>query len=503
MKFKYKAYDRKGKLVKGIVDAENRKQAVSDLKVGSLKVIKIDIVKDSPFKKIFSMIASTGNTVKEKFMGEKLSQKRLESFKEELEYMGHDEIDYKNAISGIELKKFDARKFKKQFELTDIQVEKIMSGRLNKLENVKQQDFSEKSKLSKISLFNRVSTSDLITFTEQLAIMISTDIELIVALETIQKDMNNKKFKRVIDEIIYDLTKGKSLSNALEAHGKIFNGLYIAMVQVGESTGSELHKSLDDLVNFLKMTLKIKREFTQAAIYPAFVVGALVGLVLFVNYFVIPKFRTLFTDNDFEMPWLTTVVFAFSENFVIIIIGTIILTVLLGILIFNVKAFRDLLLRVWDKLTLKVPVLKGAFISMYMYQMTLTLSITLKNGISITDSLNLLSNIIKNKYINKDISEIYYNLEKGKDISEAFGDKETVESIVKMAVTSGEKSGKLNETLDRVSTYYEKELDAKLSTLLQMMVPVSIIVIGVIVGPFLIGLYMPIMSLTEQIGNVR
>lgn len=499
MKFKYVALDKNRKKIKGNVEYATRTEAIQQLKGLGYRVLKLSIVKESKTKKILNEGTTKAKKLYSKQFGGKTRKKQYESFKEELLFLGY---DVTNEVKNIVPANFDIEKYREKYELTDIQVEKIISGRLNKEEALKGTDISTNEK-QRFSFKKKVSLKELINFTEQLAILLATDVTLVESLETIQKNMKNKKFKSIIDTVIYDLTKGKEFSTSLETHSDIFSPLYIAMIKVGEKTGSELPKALEDMVKFLKMSLQIKREVTKAMIYPGFVVVALIGLLFFVSKFVMPRLNAVFENNNFVMPKFTQVIFMISENVGTILIGGIAFIALLVFLYMKVTYIHDKVKGFFDKYSLKLPIVNTALLTGYMYQITLTMAITLKNGISITDALNLVSNVLSNKLLRGDIGEIYYGLEKGRDIADAFGEQERMDSLVKMAVASGEKSGRLSEGLERVSEYYEGELKNKVATLMEVMVPVSIIVLACVIAPFIIGIYYPIISLTQQVGSMR
>lgn len=501
MEFKYIAVDKKGKKVSNTIIADNRQEAISSLKSGGLRVTKLVIKKDNIIVRNMKKVSKSFGKLTFKLTGGKLKSRRLTSFKEELEMLGYEAMDISNMLRGINKDNFDVNKFKEKLNLTDIQIEKITSGKVN--ENIITSVNLDKDKKDNFKFNFGVPMKDIITFTEMLSVLLENDVVMIDALETVQKNLSNKKLRGIVDSIIYDLTKGREFSTALAMHSDVFPPLYISMVNVGETTGSELPRALDDVVKFLKMRQQVKREVMQASIYPSFVVGALIAILVFMNFYIIPRFRELFTSMDFELPILTRFIFSISENLIFIFFGIVAVIVFAIYLLYKVEYTRQRAKTIVDYLALKTPVIKGAVLTSLMYQMTMTLSITLRNGISIQESLDLLNNVIGNKYVKKEIGEIYYSLEKGKDISDAFGEKVYVTDIVKMAISSGEKSGRLNETLGRVSVYYEKELEAKIAVLLQTIVPVSIIFLAAFIAPFIIGIYLPLISLTDQMGTMR
>lgn len=501
-KFKYKAYDKRGKVVSGVIEASNRKEAITNLKASELRVKTIKLKKDNVIVKAEKKFKNSFNQKKDKVFDKRKLEKRLKSLEEELKFAGFDFIDIKQGLNEYRAKGvIDFTKVKEKYSLSDIQIEKIRSGRLNVDNNKK--TLETQKKFYKKNIFQRVTQNELITFTEQLSIMLSTDIELIVALETLQKEMKGKKLKIVIDKIIYDLTKGKEFSVALENNSEVFNNFYVSMVRVGEKTGSEMYRALEDVTKYLKMSKRIKGEIQKAMIYPIFLIGMMLVLILFLNYMLIPRFRTMFDGNGMELSSFTQFVFMLSENFGVIIAVALSLILGFSLCYMNIKPFKERVNRFLDYIVFKIPVVRGLARVNYMYQFTMTLAITLRNGISITDSLDLINNLIKNNLVRKDVVNIYYNLEKGRDLSDAFEDTKQFETLVKMGVSSGEKSGRLSETMDKVSKHYDEELEVKMGKLSQLIMPLSIIVMALVIGPFIVAVYSPLLSLTDQIGQMK
>ena len=498
MKFKYSGYDKSRKKITGVAEYEDRQDAVTQLKALDYRITKLEIVKENKIVELSNTVSSSvRGTVDSKFGGKKRI-KQFNSFKEELDFMG---FDTTTELRNIIPSDFDVNKYKDTYDLSDIQIEKILSGRLNSKALVTG-EIGKASKLAALNPFGRITLKDLIMFTEHLSILLATNVILIDALETIQEDMQNAKFKRVIDMILYDLNKGMEFSTALEAHPTIFTPLYISMVRVGETTGSELPNTLNDLVTFLQMNLRLQRQFILAMIYPISVLLVLVGLLTVVSKFVMPRLMTLFDGERFELPKFTSYVFMVAENIGYIFLVGFIILVVAAVLIIRVSAIRVAATKFMDVVSLRIPVLNKMVITRFMYQISLTLSITLRSGISITDALNLVHNIIGNSQLKGDINSIYYGLEKGRSIADVFREQPHLENLLKQAVAAGDKSGMLGETLGKIAKYYDGELTNRIDTLIQVLVPATIVVLALLVAPFIIGIYLPIASLTQQVSKM-
>lgn len=494
MKFKYKAIEKSGKKVKGILESGNRKEALNTLKGMGLSVLEIKEVKESEIRKkgVEGFQKITGSI--KKVLGRK--KKQIESLKEELEYMGYDKVEINSVIKRYTLEEIDFIKLKEEFHLTEIQLDKIRSGRLNKNRKIGNVDIN-------IKLKKEVSLDDLIAFTDHLSILLSTDIELVRSLETIQKNVKNKKLRIVIDKLIYDLTKGKDLSEAMREHPDVFSPFYISMVKVGESSGSDLPEVLSDLVKFLKMRSKIRKEFIKASIYPTFIFAFMIVILIILNYFIIPKFKKIFEEMGAELPFLSKVIFSLSEHLGFFTIMGVGILVAIIVIVTKVPYVRERFKEFIDTISLKMPVIRDAIEVALMYQLSLVVAISLRNGLSIVNALDLVNMVIGNRHVKRELGDIYYNIGKGKNLAESFKDSKYVTDTIKLAVASGETSGKLDVTLDKMAEYYGYELENRIASLTQFIVPMSILLLACVVGPFVIGMYLPMISITDQINNMN
>lgn len=493
-----------GKVKKGRVIAEYRELAMDKLIGEGYVVIELNEVVEND---IALRLNSARKWINKKLSGvfnKGIKKKQIDSLKEELDLIGYRNYEISDMLRGVSPSTFDIDEFRKIVpELDDIQVEKIRSGRTNRDRRTSLSTISEAKFTKKMKWTRGVSDDELVLFTEMLALSLENGVDLVKALYTIQKDMRSERLKTALDNVIYDLSNGSELSEALSAQDTIFHDFYIALVKIGESGGSSLPVALNDLTKFLKMRRFVKTEFVKASLYPAFLFVAVSAVLVFLSVFLIPKLSEIYESFGFQLPWLTTVIFSIADHFLVIFSMVILSLIALGISIFKVDVVRNKLSGWLDYWVLRIPVVKTMMNQLLMFQLNLTLAITLKNGIPMLDSLDLVNNVVSNKYLKKDIEKVYYDIVGGNGLADSFENREYIDSMTKMAIRSGDESGMIHEALEKMSDHYDKKLAVSIEKMVNLMTPVSLVIMGLIVGPVVIGVMLPIVSLSGQISSLN
>lgn len=503
MEFKYVVLNDAGKIKKGRLTADYRELAMDKLLDEGYVVIELSQVVESDIALRLNSVRKWLNKNVTRVFNRGIKKKQIDSLKEELDLLGYRGSDISDMLRGVSPATFDIDEFRRDVpDLDDIQVEKIRSGRLNRDRKSSLSSIGEAQFTKKIKWTRGVSDDELVLFTEMLALSLENGVDLVKALGTIQKDMKSDRLKTALDNIIYDLSNGSEFSEALSAQDTIFHEFYISLVKIGESGGSSLPGALNDLTKFLKMKRFVKTEFVKASLYPAFLFLAVSAVLVFLSVFLIPKLSDIYESFGFQLPWLTTVVFSIADHFLSIFTLMILSIVALVIAAFKVDVVRNRLSSWFDYWVLRIPVVKTMMNHLLMFQLNLTLAITLKNDIPMLDSLDLVNNVVSNKYLKKDIEKIYYDIVGGNGVADSFENREYIDSMTKMAIRSGDESGMIYEALDKMSDHYDKKLAVSIEKMVSLMTPVSLVVMGLIVGPIVIGVMLPIASLSGQISSM-
>ena len=346
----------------------------------------------------------------------------------------------------------------------------------------------------------KVKQKEIIMMTRRLHIMLSSGVPLLSSLESI-KNTSSEKLAQVLDSIISDVQRGITFSEALSKFPRLFDTTYIALISIGETSGT-LEKSLEDVLRVKDQEQKVKRKIKVASVYPAIISIVLVVFMIAANLWFIPQFKNQFEQQGLQLPAFTRIVFKISDYFAYIAIGLGILIAIFIVLKRNIPEVNYMYRRYYDKLKLKFPVIKKLNNASYMYSFAINISLMLKNGIRLSDTLTLTGKTIDNIYIRNEIEEIGRLMVQGLTFSEAISQQEDFDPTLTSIAMTGEKSGRMAFALQQVAEYYEQELTRQIDSLLEMVQPITILLIGLIIGPIIIAVYLPILDMSSGAGII-
>lgn len=346
----------------------------------------------------------------------------------------------------------------------------------------------------------KVEQKEIIMMTRRLHIMLSSGVPLLSSMESI-KNTSSEKLAQVLESIISDVQRGITFSEALSKFPRLFDTTYIALISIGETSGT-LEKSLEDILRVKEQEQKVKRKIKVASVYPAIISIVLIVFMIAANLWFIPQFENQFEQQGLQLPAFTRIVFKISDYFAYIAIGLGILIAIFIVLKRNIPEVNYMYRRYYDKLKLKFPVIKKLNNASYMYSFAINISLMLKNGIRLSDTLTLTGKTIDNIYIRNEIEEIGRLMVQGLTFSEAISQQEDFDSTLTSIAMTGEKSGRMSFALQQVAEYYEQELTRQIDSLLEMVQPVTILLIGLIIGPIIIAVYLPILNMSSGAGII-
>ncbi len=345
----------------------------------------------------------------------------------------------------------------------------------------------------------KVKVKDLGLFTRQFATMISAGLPLIQCLEVLSHQIEQPTLKQVIQKSIQRIEGGATLGEAFKEHPKIFNELFIAMVEAGE-TGGILDTILERLAVHLEKMEALMRKIKSAMTYPLVVFSVSMGATAFMLLFLIPRFAAMFTDFGGDLPLPTKIVMMASDGLkkygwlLLLIIGT-------GIFAFKkYRATRKGLLAT-DKLSLKMPVLGSLLRKGAISRFSRTLSTLLSSGVPLLDGLNVTSRAAGNLAISVAINGVRDSVTSGSTLAEPMRTCGVFPPMVTQMVSVGEETGRLDEMLSKLADFYDDEVDNAVEMLTSIIEPIMIVVMGLIVGGMLIAMYLPMFKLIAVVSG--
>lgn len=343
--------------------------------------------------------------------------------------------------------------------------------------------------------FSRVSLSDKVNFTRQLSTMIMSGLPVTEALEILELQ-TSPAMAKIINEILRDVEGGGNLASALEKHPDVFDQVYIALIRSGEAAGV-----LDKVLNRLADNLEKEKEFNGkvkgALIYPIIVVSAMILVSGIMIVFVIPKMTKIYEEFQAELPAPTKILMAisnFATNYwwlcLLMIAGLI-----LGI---RVLSKNPQFKKRYDEIILNLPIVGNLRKQIMLTEFTRTLGLLISAGILIVDAIDIVRHSLKSPVYERAITEAGKEVEKGLPLATALARAEVFPPILPQMIAVGEETGKLDEVLTKVSSYFEQEAESAVKGLTSALEPLIMIVLGVGVAFLMIAIIMPIYNLTNQ-----
>lgn len=338
---------------------------------------------------------------------------------------------------------------------------------------------------------------ELIIFTKQFSTMLNSGVPMIQALGILEKQQSTRSFRHALKKIQHLVENGSTLSDALATFPKIFDSLYVAMVAAGEASG-KLDSILIKLVTYIEKAAKIKNQVKSAMAYPIIVIFVAVIVIAGLLAFVVPTFAQQYEDTGRDLPDLTQMVIDLSTNFsqnwhIYCVLVT------AFFFIFRIWVNTDNGRAIFDASILNAPGLGILLKKIAVGRFCSTMASMLSSGVNLLEALSICAASSGNRTIEDFVLSIRKNLEEGATFSDSLSVGGLFPDMVISMVTVGESTGALDEMLMKVSEFYEEEVDLAVQTLLSMIEPVMIVIIGGLVGFIVIAMYLPVFELAGGI----
>ena len=357
----------------------------------------------------------------------------------------------------------------------------------------------KKSKGFNFQIGTGVDLKEVVTFTRLFATMIDAGLPIVQCLDILCNQTDNKIFAVVLRDVKANVEQGATFSDSLRRHPKIFDQLYVNLVQAGE-VGGILDTILNRLAVYNEKAIKLRRQVKGAMVYPSAVL-VIFSLVLSVLLgWVIPSFKTIFKDlgaSD-ELPYLTQIVIAVSEAFISWLPLIILVVVGLGVFLYQVNK-RPNGRRFFHRMLLKSPILGDVLRKVAVARFTRTLGTLLSSGVPILDALEIVAKTSGNMVIEDAIMYARGKISEGKNMAGPLLETNVFPPMVVQMVGVGEQTGALDAMLSKIAEFYEEEVDVAVGALTSLIEPIMMVGIGGTVGVVLIAMYLPIFSIAGKI----
>ncbi|RKZ35029.1 type II secretion system F family protein [bacterium] len=355
----------------------------------------------------------------------------------------------------------------------------------------------KKPKQMDIVIGSGVKSVEISRFTRQFAVMIEAGLPLVQCLDILATQTPNKIFGKKLADIRDSVSSGSTLANAMAKHKKIFDDLYVNMVEAGE-VGGALETILKRLADYREKSDTIRRKVKGALTYPAIVSGMLVLIAWVMLTFIVPIFAGMFESLGAELPKPTQIVINISNwlksNMILLIAIMISIFVAYKLLMKNQKTRFYL-----DLVKLRMPVFGPLVRKTAVARFSRTLSTLQQSGVNIIDALNITSKTAGNSVLEKAIKDAIISISQGETITAPLEESKVFPPMVIQMINVGEKTGNMDEMLARVADFYDEEVDAAVEALTSLIEPIMTVVMGIVVGGLLIAMYLPMFDIIGKI----
>ncbi len=347
-----------------------------------------------------------------------------------------------------------------------------------------------------LAFVNRVRAKDMMVFTRQFSTLLSAQVPLGEALRTLEKQTTNAILKETIFEVASDIDSGLSLSQSLEKYGNVFSPFYVNMVRSAEVTG-RMEQTMIFLADYIEKEVGITSRIQNALIYPAIMIVLFIVVAGVMAAIVLPRVEPIFEEAGVQVPLFTQIIIGggkFLANWWWAVIVAI--AVLIGFLIDYLRTDEGRV--VFDELLLRIPVVSGLLKRLYVTRFAESVSVLTRGGIPIAQSLEISGHTIGSIIYRDMLHQVAEDVRRGELMSQSLAKQEEYfPPLVSQMVAVGESTGKLDDLLDKIATFYTSEVDGMVANLVELIQPILMIVIGLLVGALFASILVPIYNLLQ------
>ncbi len=350
---------------------------------------------------------------------------------------------------------------------------------------------------SKIDLFvNRISIKDLVIFSRQFSVMVTSNVPVVEALLILIDQTTNIAFQNMLSEIAYEVDSGAFLSDAFAKRPRVFSDFFVNIIRSGETSG-KLDEVLNYLADEMEKSYDMVSKIRGAMIYPIFILTALVGVAVVLMVYVIPNLTAVLTETSAKLPLSTRMVIGASDFMRQYLWLVVIIVIVLGFVIrLYSKTYSGR--RNIDIMKIRLPIFGKLFKYIYLMRFTRSLATLLKGGVTITRSLEITAEVVGNTIYRELILETLESINDGNPLSTVMEESHDIPLMVPQMIAVGEKTGKLESVLDSITTFYSRETSNMLDNLSKLMEPIIMVVMGIGVGIMVAAVILPMYNLATQ-----
>lgn len=348
-----------------------------------------------------------------------------------------------------------------------------------------------------IAFFDRISNKDVVILSRQIATLFEAQVSALRVFRLLASEVDNRKLSTILSTVGDDLQGGNPISKALSRHPKVFTTFYVNMVRAGEESG-KLSETFNYLADYLDRSYDLKSKAENALIYPLFVIGVFFAVMALMLTLVIPKISAVLLDSGQDIPIYTSIVIGFSNFLVHYGVFVLIALIAGGFYVWQLGKTESGRL-VLDRIRLAVPYIGDLYKKLYLSRIADNLSTMLLSGVTVIEAFEITGSVVGNAAYARVLHEVGVDVKGGASISDALDRHAEVPGIMVAMTRVGEETGELGKILSTLAKFYSREVTNAVDTLVGLIEPIMIVLLGLAVGILLAAVLLPIYNLAGSI----
>lgn len=349
-----------------------------------------------------------------------------------------------------------------------------------------------------LSSGKHVTAKDRITFTRQMATLIGAGLPLALSLRTVAEQTNGKMMKSIAEAVLANVEAGKTLHESFSQYPDVFNGVYLALIQAGETSGT-LDLAFKRLADQEEKDAAMLSKIRGAMVYPGIILVVIIAVLAFMMIAVVPQVDNLYRDMGQELPALTQFLVNLTNFFGQFWWLVLIIVVAIGAGSYFFVKRTPTGRRLMDNFKLHVPMFGGLFRKLYVSRFARTSEMMLATGVPMLESITIAIGAVNNVVVEEEYSKCLEVVKSGKPLSEGLKEREYMLPLVPQMASIGEQSGKIDEMLGKAAQVYENELDEQINNISTMIEPILMVIMAGLIGVVIGGTLLPIYSLVNSV----
>ncbi len=349
----------------------------------------------------------------------------------------------------------------------------------------------------KFSFFQSVSNKDIVILSRQIATLFQAQVSTLRIFKLLSTEVESEQLQLVLNQIVEDLQAGNSISRALASHPKVFSSFYVNLVRAGEESGS-LEKSFNYLADYLDRQYEVAAKAKNALVYPAFVVSIFFTVMGLMLTLVIPSIAKILTDAGQELPIYTRIVIGLSD-FMVNYIGIILVLFSFGGVVFWKYSRTSVGKRTIDEIFISIPYIGDLQRKLVLTRICDNMATMLSSGISIVQAIEVTADVVDNLVYKEILLATLLEVKGGRSFADSIGEYSQIPGVLAQMAKVGEETGSLATILTTLSNFYRREVNNAVDSMIGLIEPAMIVMLGLGVGVLLASVLLPIYNLTSSI----